>query len=523
MEDLSNIGYNTYYLGVPKNIQECLGIYLYKQSGTDREIITLYNISEILEQIKSGAWDEGLSRPATLMSTRKSTSDYFIIEPAGQEDIIEFDTVIYLDTTGLSAVGYTSFATTQSTRITDTDTVGSLRVQLNFTVGPDNVATVSLINSLSEVSSVSGDSELSKESLGTEQSEYTDASEVLGWEGDNYLRYTGLARNLKSGMILGTDTASFYGPLQGWSFGLAPEVVLNDYDTSFTNFSVGYLGGEVVLYEWDSSFSYRVLSLMDVNKFSVPAERYSGQITGVSAGDTLEYMASEYAVFSKSAGGNYLYRISDGEWIKPETTMSLYIDPWDVTGKVVWYDPSQEWSDIEEIHNDVLYRDILGTSYKPTQATGVLKLSRKIGPWMIWKNVDYLGKTWYIYSNPSGYAIFGESENIIPVNHKCLLGQSVALERTATVGVTYTFYFTDSGKETKSSSGDTDPDLTYTISSVSALGDPVIDGLRHRPYSGTYLPGTEPDSGSCIITAYRGVLFYLDYTDTEAGTKLKYL
>lgn len=543
MGDLSNIGYSTYYLGIPKNIQECLDIYLYKQSGTTREIITLYNISDIYKKIESGEWDEykdlsGNPVQPHIESHRSSKEDYFVLNSEPNK-VIEFDTIIYLSSNKTSAVGFTTFSSIQSTEITEGNYVSSLKIQLNFTVEKDKVIEIELVNTLSELYNQVG-SERSEELLrnpndGSNYARLSEVKDYLEKKSDNYIRYTNKITSLisdKSYNIL-TDSNVFLGGSdpQAYKFFVGYDVVLNDYDTAFTKFSIGNYKGDLVLYEWDDLYNFKVASLTDINNFGIPKEYFSGKINMPSEVTlSLDYMAYSYAVFSDQDFKRYLYDLSKSEW--KTVTTDLYIDPWDPSGTVVYYNLD---SDLTNLSNSPdFYKSLYGIVLD-IEENKEMRLHRKIGSWFVFKNVNYLGQIEWVYSNENGIIYLSESEKAIVINDRCILTQNIS---SNTIGGViayerfYNFYFIDSGKILKS-------DLFYSTKNMlaankedyngnyiikipamnGAKNQPLIDGFRRRPLNNLNLPGSNIDLSDGIISSYCGILFYID--DTK--TKLRYL
>lgn len=553
MEDFTNnIGYKTYYLGVPDDIKDCKRIRLYYSKKTP---ITLVNLLDVHEADYPDNIS-GVRKDQEIL--KKEDAGYFEIDCS--ENTISFDTIIYLSTIDEKPVGFTKFNNLQQTEIDGYNSrILKLRLYIEFEIrsGKLQDGSIKLINSLSSLSSEEVSDylpDLAKRLLKdkTDGSHYTCPDEIkrhiseTPW--NSYKRFTNYLGDLISDSTYCslTDSTIITGGLaeerQRYRFYVNSDFSMNDYNTSFDKFFIGSFKKDLALYQWDSeNYKYRIVSLTNSNSFNLPQEllvlpkgkevelkEFFTNPESRGFGYELNYMAGGHAVFYKEASDQWAImsliksdftELPDGKNDTEKTGVS--IDPWDEDESIIFFSKEKRGLFYKQ---SKIYKEFLGISLPSGIDIDKLHFLGKIGSWFKLKGFTDK-QEFIIYSNSYGSILFSPEENILPVNNKCILSQKINKEDTD-----YEFYFVSEGNSVRSDSFNKEAgtslsnDSEYKIafnSKIERNEDQterrcLIDGLRKKPI----IDYTLPDNG--FIASYSGILFY-EYEDENKEYKINYL
>lgn len=553
MEDFTNnIGYKTYYLGVPDDIKDCKRIRLYYSKKTP---ITLVNLLDVHEADYPDNIS-GVRKDQEIL--KKEDAGYFEIDCS--ENTISFDTIIYLSTIDEKPVGFTKFNNLQQTEIDGYNSrILKLRLYIEFEIrsGKLQDGSIKLINSLSSLSSEEVSDylpDLAKRLLKdkTDGSHYTCPDEIkrhiseTPW--NSYKRFTNYLGDLISDSTYCslTDSTIITGGLaeerQRYRFYVNSDFSMNDYNTSFDKFFIGSFKKDLALYQWDSeNYKYRIVSLTNSNSFNLPQEllvlpkgkevelkEFFTNPESRGFGYELNYMAGGHAVFYKEASDQWAImslsksdftELPDGKNDTEKTGVS--IDPWDEDESIIFFSKEKRGLFYKQ---SKIYKEFLGISLPSGIDIDKLHFLGKTGSWFKLKGFTDK-QEFIIYSNSYGSILFSPEENILPVNNKCILSQKINKEDTD-----YEFYFVSEGNSVRSDSFNKEAgtslsnDSEYKIAFNSKIGRNenqterrcLIDGLRKKPI----IDYTLPDGG--FIASYSGILFY-EYEDENKEYKINYL
>lgn len=552
MEDYTNnIGYKTYYLGVPDDIKDCKRIRLYYSKKTP---ITLVNLLEV-HDLDYPDNISGIKEDQKVL--KKHDEGYFEIDCS--ENVISFDTIIYLSTIDEKPVGFTKFNNLQQTEIDGYNSrILKLRLYIEFEIrsGKLQDGSIKLINSLSSLSSEEVSDylpDLAKRLLKdkTDGSHYTCPEEIRNhlsetpW--NSYRRFTNYLGDLISDSTYCslTDSTVITGGLddrQRYRFYINSDFPMNSYNTSFDKFFIGSFKKDLALYQWDSeNYRYRVVSLTKSNSFNLPQELLvlpknmesvlKNLFTNPSEkgyGYELNYMAGGHAVFYKESSDQWAImsltrsdftELPNGKDGTEKTGVS--IDPWDENESIIFFSKEKRGLFYKQ---SKIYKEFLGISLPNGIDVEKLHFLGKIGSWFKFKGFTDK-QEFIVYSNSHGSILFSPEENMLPVNNKCILSQKINQKDTD-----YEFYFVSDGNSVRSDSFNKaagtslSNDSEYKIAFNSKIGRNedqterrcLIDGLRKKPI----LDYTLPNTG--FIASYSGVLFY-EYEDENKERKINYL
>jgi hypothetical protein len=552
MEDYTNnIGYKTYYLGVPDDIKDCKRIRLYYSKKTPITLVNLLDVHDLdYPDNISGIKDDQ-------KILKKHDEGYFEIDCS--ENVISFDTIIYLSTVDEKPVGFTKFNNLQQTEIDGYNSrILKLRLYIEFEIrsGKLQDGSIKLINSLSSLSSEEVSDylpDLAKRLLEdkTDGSHYTCPEEIRNhlsetpW--NSYRRFTNYLGDLISDSTYCslTDSTVITGGLddrQRYRFYINSDFPMNNYNTSFNKFFIGSFKKDLALYQWDSeNYRYRVVSLTKSNSFNLPQELLvlpkdmesvlKNLFTNPSErgyGYELNYMAGGHAVFYKESSDQWaIMSLTRSDFTelpngKDETEKTgVSIDPWDENESIIFFSKEKRGLFYKQ---SKIYKEFLGISLPSGIDVEKLHFLGKIGSWFKFKG--FTDKQEFIaYSNSHGSILFSPEENILPVNNKCILSQTINQKDTD-----YEFYFVSGGNSVRSDSFNKaagtslSNDSEYKIAFNSKIGRNedqterrcLIDGLRKKPI----LDYTLPNTG--FISSYSGILFY-EYEDENKERKINYL
>lgn len=545
MKDYSNTGHKTYYLGLAEELATSNRIRLYY---SEEYPITINNLEKYFKD--SFSHDESSGENYYL----KENEVFLIpsVDENGNFRNIRFNTIIYFSGVSGNPIGYTSFSHIQEMEIDGENSRISnikIRIDFKFNEGFDLEADIKILNTLSSINKVVDDrlaSSLTKKLLGSESHNYATISSVRDYFEEtktlNYRKYTSFLGDLYSddSLSLITDSTLINGgkDYSRYQFKLVSDQNINDYNTSFSRFFVGNYKNDVVLYQWDPlSWTYRVISLTKSNAFDIPSVVIPvGKVDRTNLGDfELEYMACKYAVFynrEQELWGIYdlLAGLSNPEKalsILPEGS-GLSIDPWDETGKVIFFSRSKKENLLSQFSkSDEIYKELISL---PIDLINIsLQFIGKIGPWFKFRGYSEFGNPIiYVSLNGCIYTSEGGDTSILPISNRCILSQKIGTDSTD-----YEFYFVEQGKTMKtvsylelSGEKDTDENKEYRMvfnsawipgSSDDTTRAALLDGLRRRPLISYDLPKNG------FLSSYSGILFYGYESSSDKNYKLNYL
>lgn len=523
MKDYSNIGHNTYYLGIVENIQACNRIRLYYSKEVP---ISLSNLKKVFDDNYSS--DISGSDPIY----EKQEGDYFSVPT--KDGKIKFNTIIYYSNVTGEPIGFTIFNHLQETEIDGNNSkILEIRIFIKFTVEEDILQSdIKILNTLSSLSEIEDDrvvSDITKKLLDSTLSyNYSTVSGVINYfentKDRSYRKYTSFLGDLYSDSHYGTltDANMILGgsDYKRYLFQLVSGQNLNDYNTSFTRFFVGNYKKDIVLYQWSSeNLEYRVVSLTNSNSFGIPKTIIPlGKVNKDPGNFSLEYMASKYAIFSNQSAETWaIYDLLEQSFRELPQGTGVSIDPWDEFGQVTFFSRDLGTRLLDQFpRGSGLYKELL--SLPLDLKTPALQFLGKVGNWIKLRGYSEQGNP-VIYSNTNGNILVSPEESILPISNRCILSQKIGKDSTD-----YEFYFVEKGKTVFSKSYEElsglsdDPeneDYKIVFNSVEDLENleriSLIDGLRRRPILSYDLPKNG------FLSSYAGILFY------EIDNKINYL
>lgn len=469
-------GYNTYILGTANSILNCLNITVYNKSDlpADSEKLSLYNIDTIYQSVIE-------LKIGTVLS-RQNSSEKFEYSTNGKG----FNTIIYLNNSDNSPIGYTEFLSVQGKS-------RNIDISLAFNSEISGGFTVNLANSLSQLRN---NTTVKTQFIGEDLHNYTssikikeDLSSLLN-NSPNYT--THLSSIIKSG-----DSQNIFlrnGILNGSTLiklDFSKNINIDPFENGFNNYQFGFYKSDIVIYLW-KGLDYSIYSITKRNRFGNPI-CYIDSSTGyktapnyiANISQSILYFSGRYIIVDL---GNYLnyYVIYDSEnnkWINTES--EFIVDPLDLNSKIIELPKIINYNNISRYLPGIsnIYLDI-----KDYSSTNTISMLKKIGDWYaIRRKRDNL----VIYTNMDKTIYLRSDENPIIINNKLLMIHSKYPEEnldyyTIYTGSKNTFYSEKARVILETITNETsiyNPELTYS----NELGIMIcLGGIRDEEYKNYY-------------------------------------
>lgn len=379
---METYSYETFYSGLPSDLQQCTTIYLYVSHS-----LTLDNLHEDLENIlKMGKRVE-----------RQSTKIPFKVKR--EENSFKFNTIIYFRSDG-NLIGFTKFSTIQNSE--SSTKVETIELDLSFREDSINEVEFGLKLSINRASVLSRSylngeySYVSEIKAGPKKHSWTNEVSSLVWDDNSTLIsdelvYTSL-----------TNTA--------YSLDFKQDLRLDDYDLIFNKFWLGYWNKESCLYAYNSlTGKYKTISLLRSNKFGDPEVLSFGTIDEENR-ESLIYMANQFAIFPYKKYD--LFKREYTEYDKRD----LLIDQLDPSGKLYISNGSMELTPkLPELNS--LYNFKFDSDFD-----NLIRVSERRGPWwVIYQRDPLTKKTHKMWVSMHGMLRSTEGDECFPISSRCLL------------------------------------------------------------------------------------------------------
>lgn len=479
-----NTKHYTYHLGTSLELNSCLTICyydsskIYSQTGCiEAARPSIANIQKVFDEI--GADDDSYLTRTGQFCTRSNPSEDF--ELTKENENPSFDTLLYIDNSGKSVLGFTFFLNLQSNKRGDSEISKmyfgfkfsiinkSVDIKISYTLDPiwsikDPLLGDHFVTSREEILALGPNP-------ASDYFRYSDDLLQID-SADNFVNVT------DSGVLTKTKT---------WRFWI-PDTISMSRVQDYTNYTVGLWRGSLVLYRWNQKGEFTIDSLTDTNHFGVMKHITNGHLHWPT-GASIKTFASGVAILDATDEDSGKTRescgyvtIDDSHW---------YVN----TGKRVITDPWSE-SDKLSIINSTSTAESLELRYLLCPPGKYFFLVSKIGPWFKFQNEKSEAVAW---ASLYGTAYFKSSDvNIVPWSDRILLGIT---EDNIDV---YSFDF-NGQTGTKEYQISSIPSMRIPTNYLGSSYKPFLDSLRHKPL--------RPDSLKELhnsTTTFRGLIFYLE-------------
>ena len=469
-----NTRHYTYHIGSFSELNSCCLIY-WMNSKTIQSLcpscpvdsLNLSNLQEIFDIIKGRLEELGM------WASRETPDEDFILKSP-----IDFDHLIYVSESGLP-IGFSYFLEAQLDKYKSSEIS---EMKLNFEFSIENTEnSIKLSYTLDPVFSQSAP--LLGDLFVTKRSEL---SEVSGIPKINYVRYTDDLKQLDSSDNFCTITDS--GVLQKgetWRLWVQPEISMTRLK-DFTDYSIGFLRGDLFLYRWNSLGEYTVDYLSKTNHFGVMEHLSSGTID-LEEQESIRTMSGDIAILDKSGypGCGYVSLFENHKYLN-ERKRVIY-DPWEMDGEL-------------SIIGNNMTSEALGLRHLLEPPGKYYFLSEKRGVW--YKFINTQSDT-FCWASVYGTAYFKGSEDsrVIPLTDRLIL--RVSQESIDLYLMDYYGNQIDGHKKYLIT------DSPYMSLSTNYLENSelraIMDSFRRQP-----LKSVKMDDLSEKPCGFRGYLFHLD-------------
>ena len=480
-----NTKHYTYHLGTSLELNACVDVFYYDsttiynrlktESGLKASRPSIANIQETFDGIRDYLGSTGQ------FCHREDPDQDFELTEGGTKSPC-FDTLIYVAANKKSVLGFTYFLGLQSSQRGESK-IQNMYLNFKFSITNKKID-IKISYTLDPIWST-------KDPL---LSDYyaVSRSEILQASGPNpsvdYIRYSDdlLQVDSNDNFCCVTDCNALTRDTT-WRFWI-PTIIPMSRIKEYTNYTVGFWRGSLVLYRWNHKGEYTVDSLTSCNHFGVMTHVLDGQVF-YGESESIRTFVSGVAILDS--------KVSDDDIRESCGYVSLTTNHWYVNRKKkIITNPWSESDKITIIDNNKTSED-LGLKFLLCPPSKYYFLQSVTGPWYKFKN-EKTGSICWAGIFGSAYFDSNTEPQVFPWSDRILLKISGDYIEV------YSFDY-DGTLGNKEYQLGSKPAVTIPTEYLGSDYRPFLDSLRHRPLR----PGSLKELHNSTVS-FRGLLFYLD-------------